>query len=106
MFWRSSKTFIWTKDVELISQNIDIGFNYEESKLLPKITLHKAARDNSTALFMSIRCSCKDKCTGNCKCIKNNVECSVYCHNNADFVCDNDKGLQTRMEVSLKRKRN
>lgn len=93
------------KDIEDISQNIDIGFDVEKAKVLKETNLHNVAKLNSSALFMSIRCSCKVNCSGRCKCLKNKVGCSVYCHGDANFICDNDKGIQTRTEISLKRKK-
>lgn len=99
------KRLFSTKDIEDISQNIDIGFDTELSKLLGETTLSNAAKNNSTALFMTLRCFCKEKCSGRCKCIKNKVQCSVYCHGNSEMICENDKGLHTRTEIGLKRRR-
>jgi hypothetical protein len=53
-----------------------------------KISLRQAARDGLTGPVL-IRCGCKKlPCGKHCKCVRNNVKCSRFCHgNNSDPAC-------------------
>lgn len=64
------------------------------------ITLHAAAEKQSTSDRVSISCNCKNKCQGRCRCLKNQVKCSVYCHAD-DHDCGNLSTLDTRTEIAL-----
>lgn len=40
------------------------------------------------------------RCTGECRCLKNKVKCSVHCHA-TEFDCGNLRNLGTRTEIAL-----
>ena len=67
-------------------------------------TLHAVAAANSTSAGdqVAIKCGCKkNSCTsGRCKCFKNDVGCSIYCHGD-DRDCGNLSSIQTRTELAL-----
>ena len=45
-------------------------------------------------------CKCKGKCTGRCRCKKNQVRCTVYCHAD-EHDCDNLAAHASRTEMAL-----
>jgi hypothetical protein len=53
-----------------------------------QITLHTAAVAESTSNRVTVSCNCKAVCTGHCRCKKNQVQCSVYCHAD-EYDCGN-----------------
>lgn len=65
-----------------------------------KISLHAVAAQQSTSDWISIACNCKKKCTGHCRCLKNKVKYSVYCHSN-EHDCGNLSSLSTQTEIAL-----
>ena len=69
--------------------------NPAESAPTAIITLHAVTALESTSTLVSIDCNCK----GRCRCLKNQVGCSVYCHSD-----DHDYGnlclLETRTEMA------
>ena len=65
------------------------------------ISLHAAAGKNSTSERIDISCNCKGpQCKGRCRCIKNKVKCSVYCHS-TEHDCGNLLELAKRTELAL-----
>lgn len=44
------------------------------------ITLHGAAAKDSTSTRINVSCSCQKKCTARCRCVKNQLKCTQYCH--------------------------
>jgi hypothetical protein len=46
-----------------------------------ELTLREAARIQSPAQFIQVRCGCKGDCaTIRCKCFKSGIECTLHCH--------------------------
>jgi len=46
-----------------------------------ELTLREAARLQSAAELIQVRCRCKGNCTtGHCKCFKPKVKCTLHCH--------------------------
>jgi len=64
------------------------------------ISLHAASAKESHSTRIGISCNCKDKCTGRCRCKKNQVQCSVHCHSD-EHNCGNLAPLRTRTELAL-----
>jgi hypothetical protein len=65
------------------------------------IFLHAAAAKMSTSTRVGVFCNCKpSKCSGRCRCVKNNVKCSVRCHF-SEFDCGNLSSLLHRTEIAL-----
>ena len=46
---------------------------------LVEITMHELAGKESLSIVMAISCSCKARCTGRFRYLKNQVKCSVRC---------------------------
>jgi hypothetical protein len=69
-----------------------------------KISLSKAALENSTSVRVVISCKCKGQCASKrCRCVKEGVKCSVYCHGaDTDHDCGNLASLIVHTEVALK----
>ena len=66
-----------------------------------EITLAHAASKASTSNKAGVSCNCKKSCdTRRCRCFKNSLQCSIYCHND-DYDCGNLKPLAQRTELSL-----
>ena len=66
-----------------------------------EITLAHEASQASTSNKVGASCNCKKGCgTWRCRCYKNDLKCSIYCHN-TDYDCGNLKPLTERTEVSL-----
>ena len=62
-------------------------------------TLAHAASRESTSNKVGVSCNCKKGCgTRRCRCYKNDLKCSVYCHN-TDYDCGNLKPLTERTEI-------
>ena len=80
---------LWEEYLEEITQGPD-----------SKITLHTAARENSTADRVTVSCSCKKKCTARCQCKKNLIGCTIHCHDEG-HDCGNLSTLADRTEVGL-----
>jgi len=58
--------------------------NQGSHRMLP---LREAARHQSPAELMRVRCRCKGNCnTIRCKCFKAKVECTLHCHGQTDEV--------------------
>ena len=75
--------------------------NKFDKALTKEITLHTAAAKNSTSDRVSISCNCsKDQCMKRCRCVRNNVKCSIYCHDE-DRDCGNLGPLVSRTEITL-----
>ena len=55
----------------------------------------------STADRVGISCNCKKKCTKTCRCQKNGVACSIYCHAVEELDCGNFSKLTERTELAL-----
>lgn len=66
-----------------------------------ELPLHTIALLASTADRVGISCNCKKRCTRTCRCQKNNVACSIYCHAEEDLDCGNLSGLKERTERAL-----
>ena len=66
-----------------------------------ELALHTIALFASTADRVGVSCNCKKHCTKTCKCQKNNVLCSIYCHAEEDLDCGNLSGLKERTEQAL-----
>ena len=67
-----------------------------------RTTLKTVAAANTNGDKVAVKCNCKKDCSsGRCKCIKNAVGCSVYCHGNDDRDCGNLCSLQTRTQLAL-----
>ena len=79
------------------SQRSSISIN----KTGNEITLAHAASQASTSNKVGVSCNCKKGCgTRRCRCYKNDLKCSIYCHN-TDYDCKNLKPLAERTEISL-----
>ena len=66
-----------------------------------EITLAHAASQASTSNKVGVSCNCKKGCgTRRCRCYKNDLKCSMYCHN-TDYDCGNLKPFAERTEISL-----
>ena len=78
-----------TKSLQQASEMLDLDEDIPmapEPKLLYNNNLGKCC---SKGFNISVSCTCKDKCTGKCRCI-NNLECSIYCHTkHSDHNCGN-----------------
>jgi hypothetical protein len=67
-----------------------------------EITLHQAAAQASTSNKAGVSCNCKKACnTRRCRCFKNDLKCSIYCHKSDEHDCGNLKPLSERTEISL-----
>ena len=56
-----------------------------------EIALAHAASQASTSNKVGVSCNCKKGCgTRRCRCYKNDLKCSIYCHN-TDYDCKNLK---------------
>ena len=67
-----------------------------------EITLAQAAANASTSNRAGVSCNCKKTCdTRRCRCFKNELRCSVYCHKDDDHDCGNLKPLSEHTELSL-----
>ena len=65
-----------------------------------EITLARAGSQASTRNKLGVSCNCKKGCgTLRCRCYKNDLKCSIYCHN-TDYDCGNLKPLTECTEVS------
>ncbi len=66
------------------------------------ITLHAVAAKIGTSNKPDVSCNCKKSCTpqSRCKCQKNKVEFSQYCHNSRR-VCGNAGSLKTGTDVKI-----
>lgn len=79
------------------AENIEIP--YEE--LSEKVTLHAEAAKISTSTWVTISCNCKGpQCIGRCRCVKNQVSCSIYYHA-TEFDCGNFGSLELRTELAM-----
>ena len=94
-----------TKALQRASPMLEHEFpplNMEDIEHQKTITLANAARQASTSVRISVSCTCKLRCTGRCRCIKNNLKCSIYCHTNhtlpEDHDCGNLSTLATRTQ--------
>ena len=71
------------------------------SKSGNEITLAHAASKASTSNKAGVSCNCKKSCDSRrCRCFKNGLECSIYCHSD-DHDCGNMKPVAQRTEMSL-----
>jgi hypothetical protein len=67
-----------------------------------EITLAQAAANASTSNRAGVSCNCKKTCdTRHCRCFKNKLRCSVYCHKDDDQDFGNMKPLSKCTEQSL-----
>ena len=66
-----------------------------------KLPLHTIALLTSTADRVGISCNCKKRCRKTCRCHKNNVLCSIYCHAEEELDCGNLSGLKECSGCSL-----
>lgn len=64
------------------------------------ITLHTVAAKVSTSERVTISCTCRGICKGNCRCIKNKVKCSIHCHDD-EHNCGNLSAVIVRTEMAL-----
>ena len=79
------------------SQGNSIYINKTENE----ITLAHAASQASTSNKVGVSCNRKKGCgTRRCRCYKNYLKCSIYCHN-TDYDFKNLKPLTERTEISL-----
>ena len=78
------------------SQRSSISIN----KTGNEITLAHAASQASTSNKVGVSCNCKGCGTRRCRCYKNDLKCSIYCHN-TDYDCKNLKSLAERTEIFL-----
>ena len=79
------------------SQGSSISIN----KAGNEIALAHVASQASTSNKVGVSCNCKKGCgTRRCRCYKNDLKCSVYCHN-TDYDCKNLKPLAERTEISF-----
>ena len=77
------------------------GNSISISKTGNEITLAYAASQASTSNKAGVSCNCKKGCgTRACRCYKNDLKCSIYCHN-TDYDCENLRPLTERTEISL-----
>jgi len=68
------------------------------------LTLADAARQASTTTRISVSCTCKKSCSNRrCRCFKNDLKCSIYCHTkvSTDHDCGNLSALAERTQVGL-----
>ena len=71
------------------------------SKSGNEITLAYAASKASTSNKAGVSCNCKKSCDcRRCRCFKNGLGCSIYCHSD-DHDCGNMKPVAQRTEMSL-----
>ena len=66
------------------------------------ITLHPVAAKIGTSNKVAVSCNCKKSSTpqSKCKCRKNKVECSQYCHNSRRD-CGNDRSPKASTDVTI-----
>ena len=90
-----------TRQLNAVSEELWASY-FDKIMLGPDtdITLHPAARENSMAERVTVSCSCKRKCISRCRCKKNSISCSIYCHDE-DYNCGNLSTLTDRTEVGL-----
>ena len=66
-----------------------------------EIALAHAASQESTSSKVGVTCNCKKGCrTRRCRCYKNDLKCSIYCHN-TDYDCSSLEPLTERTEIPL-----
>lgn len=70
--------------------------------LFKSISLHAVAGKIATSNKVAVSCNCKKSCAtqSRCKCQKNNVKCSQYCHN-ARRDCGNIGPIHQGTEVTV-----
>ena len=96
--WNSIRKGLWVSYIIRFSYSITIEINYtipirwilhdtearclfeKEAKNKCSHPLQQILRKAPTSLHISVCYICKSKCTGKCRCIKNNLKCSIYCH--------------------------
>jgi len=80
---------------------LDAAANIPETELPNIITLHAASAKMSTSERIPVSCNYKPpRCTGKCRCLKNEVNCFVHCHA-TESDCHNLSELAIRTEVAL-----
>jgi len=68
------------------------------------LTLVNTARQASTTTLVSVSCTCKKSCSNRrCRCFKDDLKCSIYCHTkvSTDHDCGNLSALAERTQVGL-----
>jgi len=68
------------------------------------LILANAARQASTTTRVCVSCTCKKSCSNRrCRCFKNDLKCSIYCHTkvSTDHDCGNLSALAERTQVGL-----
>ena len=67
------------------------------------ISLYVVAGKIATSNKVAVSCNCKKSCTtqSRCKCQKNNIKCSQYCHN-ARRDCGNIGPIHEGTEVTVR----
>jgi len=71
-----------------------------------KIILSKAAKEASTSDRVIISCQYKGQCaTKRCRRFKENQECLVYCHRDAEHDCGFLAPLSKRTKVAIRPKK-
>jgi hypothetical protein len=72
-----------------------------------ELTLREAARLQSPAELMQVRCGCKGNCaTVRCKCFKGKVECTLHCHGRDGGARCTNTGDSAAPSGTFKLKRN
>ena len=73
--------------------------------LTNKVSLHYVAQQLSTSDKVTVSCGCKNGCYNfkTCSCLKNRIECSVYCHSQG--ICQNFKKKDTSVIGLILKKR-
>jgi hypothetical protein len=86
---------------ELLRVSLEAALAVDILEFASTISLHEAAAKISTGAQVGISCNGKPpRCSGRCRCIKNNVKCSGHCHS-SEFNCANLSSLLQQMEIAL-----
>lgn len=91
-----------TGQLNTVPEELQQGIKEEIIKgPLDELPLRTIALLASSADRVGISCNCKKRCTKTCRCQKNNVLCSIYCHAEEDLDCGNLSKLTERTERAL-----
>lgn len=89
-----------TKELQRVATLLASGIDVQGPKT--KIALSAVAKQVSTSERVIISCKYKGRCYNKrCNCFKNQVKCSVYCHDDTEHDCGYLASLALRTEAAL-----